>query len=477
MNFPPASLWQSVSHLMVGTGAFQVAGVINFILLARLLDESGFGLVRQLVLINQLIFTILFMSLVTAMLYFAGKAADEAERKAVIYTHIRLALMMVVPVCGLLMFAPAGVAMLLNSPGLERLLPVFSLFPLFYIIYTFMPSVLVAAEKTEGLVRFTSVAAVLNMAPVIFVAWFTRDVAAVVATMTLAAGITALLGLRLVALLTRGRSRVAPGARSVFAYAGLLMLSATITIVGRRFDQIAISRELGVELYAIYVVGAFEIPLFSLLQSSVASVLMPKLAAAIAIGDWCKVRCLWRDSIHKSATLMFPLAAWLLIYSEEFITLLFGSPYVTAAPVLSLFCLLVLVRVMNFGLVLRAMGRTVFDLIGAALFTVAVFFGVRYGLHEYGMIGVATAVVASTLLLGGGMVLATFLVSGGELSPRVIYPAGVPIYFFTSLGIIWIMKSGLTAGGAPAWLTFVVGLLVVPTLMLGIGRMSGAWAK
>ena len=46
--------------MLLGTGALQIASMVNFVAFARFLDAESFGGLRQLFLINQIIFAVVF---------------------------------------------------------------------------------------------------------------------------------------------------------------------------------------------------------------------------------------------------------------------------------------------------------------------------------------------------------------------------------------------------------------------------------
>ena len=73
---------------------------------------------------------------------------------------------------------------------------------------------------------------------------------------------------------------------SSFLYSWPLLMASSLSIVGLKADHVVVASVLGTLAYAIYSVGAFEIPVFNLLQNSVTSVLIPKITELLKANDF-----------------------------------------------------------------------------------------------------------------------------------------------------------------------------------------------
>jgi len=82
-----------------------------------------------------------------------------------------------------------------------------------------------------------------------------------------------------------------------------------------------------VSQFAKYINGAFEIPFVGTIAASVSSVLMPEFAKKSQQKDYLSLIKLWHRAICKVAIFLIPLAVFLFIFANEFITLMFSKKY------------------------------------------------------------------------------------------------------------------------------------------------------
>ena len=61
-----------------------------------------------------------------------------------------------------------------------------------------------------------------------------------------------------------------------------------------KLDQVFVSQILGPGVFAVYAVGAFELPIYALIKSSSTAAVMPEITAAARKADWPAVLGIWR---------------------------------------------------------------------------------------------------------------------------------------------------------------------------------------
>jgi O-antigen/teichoic acid export membrane protein len=439
-------LWSKALKVFLGTSVLQMSSILNFIVLARLLTSQEFGNLRQLMLLNQIVFSVLFAAIPISLLYFCGRFTDKDEKKIVARKHLVLIL-----VCGLIssisiLISKDGLSTLYGNPALSDLLELFFIFPFFYMIYNSVPAFLIALDKTHLIKWYCPLVATINTIVIVYVATF-ASFPTVFGVLIITAGLSAAIAILLLAWLTK--THLAPDGlkdkaltySDIVGYSWFLVVAALISIVGSKIDQFVISNKLGLEVFAIYVVGAFQIPIYSLIQSSVNSVMLPQLTSYIANNEWDKLRHLWRESVDKISLIALPLAAFLTVFSYEFITLFFGEQYAGAAKIFLIFSLLAPIKCISFGLIFRASGKPQYDLIGAIVFlilsTTLTFVGVTF----WGELGVALGVVIATLLLAFLMTFLIKMYTKGEMGFFDILPGFFFIRFIGWISLFFGLKS------------------------------------
>jgi O-antigen/teichoic acid export membrane protein len=207
-------------------------------------------------------------------------------------------------------------------------------------------------------------------------------------------------------------------------------------------DKFIITRFLGREAFAIYSVGAFQVPLANIIRTSIGNVTFPLMAKYQQAGDLHAMRDLWRRSILKTAILFFPIFVFLEVTARPFITILFTEQYADATPVFMIYMLLFLRSSVETGAIIQAFHRTVFLAVGFAVgFVVNVALGVTL-LNAMGRLGVP---------------LATFLVMTALSVVNLAYSARlVGSSFFHLLPVVGMLQrfAAAAAPGMVMWLLY-----------------------
>lgn len=423
--------WQRVLHMLLGVGLLQAANIVTYILLARLLSQVDYGSYRQLFLINQLVWAIAFAAFPTSLLYFSGRARTEMERSTIVRRHLALVAGFAALACGVLLMSGTVVAWLLNNESLAELLPVFAIYPAAYMLTSLAPPVMIAQGRTARLPLLTGTLALLNSVPVVLTAWMDGRLIHIVTAAAVGGALGGVIAAAVILRLSRGPRGQIVEFRQILRYSAPLLAAGAVGLLGLRMDQFAVAQLFGPAVFAIYAVGAFELPLYSLVKSSTSSVLLPELSAAVQSGDWNLVLAVWRDMQRKNTALLLPISAALFAYSEEFITVLFGERYRAAAPIFAILTLLGPVRAVTFALVLRAMGRTEIDLWASLVFLLAVGTSVYPLSYAFGIEAAAMTIVVATTALAVSLLAVTARASGGALAMRALYPPRIILGYGT----------------------------------------------
>jgi O-antigen/teichoic acid export membrane protein len=106
--------------------------------------------------------------------------------------------------------------------------------------------------------------------------------------------------------------------------------------------------------FAIYSVGAFQLPPLMLLLDSVETILLPEVARLAHKGDYPGIIRAWMNAMRQLALFFIPACALLFVLRYEFITLLFTANYLASAEVFAISLVLALVWINLSAPVLRA---------------------------------------------------------------------------------------------------------------------------
>lgn len=434
----PTTRTSKVLHLMLGTGAIQAGAIIVFITFARQLGPAEFGAWRQLFVVHQVAQALIFSAVPMSLLRFSGHA-DPKDVGAIIRQHLWLTLGMGFLVVAILFFSAEQIATLWGNERLAPLLRIFAPQTGAVMIVALVAPTLVAVSRTTLSSLFSFLTAAMTTFPLLIAASYGADLRKLVIVSMLASVAAAGMAFALIIHITRPREvsgAMKPPVSDLIAFLWPLLLASGVGVVGLRMDHIIVSNRLGPEVYAAYAIGAFEIPVFGLLQSSVTAVLLPQFSALVKRQDWGSIATLWKVALFRSAVVIFPLAAMLIVLAEDFITLMFGKEYIGAATIFRIYLLLSPLRIMTFGLVLRAGGETRPDFFGAIGYLIGVSILAIAGVEIAGARGAMLAVALSTFMLALYLMRSTQKFTGGAIRLRDMYPPSL-LFIFISVFIAY----------------------------------------
>jgi O-antigen/teichoic acid export membrane protein len=135
-------------------------------------------------------------------------------------------------------------------------------------------------------------------------------------------------------------------------------LSSLVSRLNRYADKFIVSYFISEEAFAIYMVGAQEIPAVRVIPFAVGSVLISRFVALNLAKERIALMELWRKGVEKVALLVVPVSILFIVIAYEFIVLLFGITYAPAVILFQIYTLIILIRVAHYGSILQAFGDT-----------------------------------------------------------------------------------------------------------------------
>ena len=302
---------------------------------------------------------------------------------------------------------------------------------------------------------------------------------------TLGYGVWALVGSHLVmkvfrAILTRAVVVMPRGGRFTRMSAGALFSKGVGFSAGRilnfislQGDNFVVGRILGSEMLGMYsrAYQLMAIPAMFVGQLF-ERVLFPALAQKQE--DLLTMQRAFRASLEVSTMVALPVSIILYSLSDEVVSVLFGSRWLSISPVLSILALGVFCRTTYKcgDTVIRSQGEMFGYTTRQVWYTVIVFLGSWIGATWFGVIGVAWAVVAGTAV---NYVLMTQLAARLIAMPytSVLYSHLPGIWISICLGsvISWVLHPLRSLGLHPVFTLLAVGVvsLAVVALALTLG--------
>ena len=370
--------------------------------LARLLEQTEYGTYRQLLLAVAMLSPLFTLALPTSLLYFISQETIPIKRRALLGQTLFLLAVSGLAMGAVLFFCAGFISRYFSNPAVAGHLRVLALYPVLMLPSRGYSPALLAYGYPRLSGSLLALEGILKAGIIVAVVLLGGGLRAITWGL-LASPVLVLVTGHAMTLRCVGSARglhldAASIARQI-RYSLPLGLASIVIAWGLRIDQVLVSTYFGPDIFAIYAVGATEVPFVSLLQASVGTVTLPELTRLLASKQEDSAAQLWERVFDRSALVAFPAFLLILLVSEGLIVGLFSEAYRESVPIFRIYLSMMPLRVMTFGLLLRAAGKTSYDLWGsAASLIVNVCLGLLL-LHFVGIWGPACSTVVALVVL------------------------------------------------------------------------------
>lgn len=327
----------------------------------RALVVDDVGIYRQFWLLFDTVSVFLIMGFPNSLLYYFPRS-DTREEKSTYLTQTLVYLIM----AGMLSWGVYGVLDLVLGEGLGELVGTYfwplCLFTLFMIFSKFLERVFVADRQAERQSAYAAVSFSVQALTVILISGLTHNVTYIIR------GLVAFSFLRFLFAAGYAWRAYHPSLGTVSwasfreqaSYAMPLGLASVVLMLFAKTDKYVIIHYMGREAFAVYSIGALQIPFIDIIRNSIYNVAFPMMARYQKDGNPGEILSLWHRATLKTAVLFFPLFVFLEVSMKPFITVLFTQRYVDATPVAMVYMLIFLRSTVETGSVLMTFKRTAF---------------------------------------------------------------------------------------------------------------------
>lgn len=441
-----------MSHLVKQAGLLSAAdfsrlaikALVGFIL-ARLFTQADYGSFRQLYLVYTTFSALLLLGLPQSILYFLPKIKDENSRSQFIkQCMIVFSALGILFTIGLFFFRHL-LSVLFHNPALEVLLLLYCLYPIFAFVSLFYNYTMLAVQKPHSVAKFTLFSILVEAICVIGAAFITRDLFYTTIGILIAALIQYLYAM----ISLRGYA-----ARSFHFDKELLHeqlrfslpigLAAIVSLLAIQIDKFVISSYYSPEIFAVFSVGAMEVPLIGIVLNAVNSVLMPELSKLDIVKDRARIEDIFRSAVRNNALMIFPMFVFFFIFAKDFLIILYSSRYVHAAVFFRIYLITMPLRIAIYSTLIQIGAKTKF-LFYSSIFSLVLNLALNLILvHFVGQVGPAWSTVI-VIYLTVFLYISVFKYAL-HFRIRRLFP------------IPDILKTAMTAT--------ITGVLVLPVLML-----------
>jgi O-antigen/teichoic acid export membrane protein len=387
--------------LSSGQALTALVALLSGVVLTRLLTQNDFGTYRQAVL--AISFATPFFMLGLDRVLFAFLPGEQKRPRAVLIENLLLLVVAgMLLAIAILLGANRLLAQRYNNPELASLLSWSAVYPIFVFPALAIGGCLLARQRAGELATYNVGSRLLAFLVVVTLVYFWRTPEAAMLGMVIGAAVSCA-----VALWLMWRACPGPlwqptrlGMRHQLAFAIPLGLSTLIGTLSLTLDQVLVSMRSSVEAFAVYAIGAMEIPLIGIITGSITSVVLVDYTRYYKENRIPDILRLMHRAQVKSALILFPAMIFLWFITPSMMLVLYGPQYANAAVPFRIYLLMLPIRTLTFGAVIQATGDSRPILVQSVLGFCA---NVVLGWTLIGVFGPAGAAV--------GSVAATYLVS------------------------------------------------------------------
>lgn len=442
------SLTRQSGALAVGALATQAAQLVLLITLTRLAAKPELGAYQQLNLLYGIVTPLLVAGIPAALLYFVPRSKEPGEIRLWVGDAYILLGVMGASTSIVLAVAHTAVADALGNAALSPVLVFYAPFPFLAFVAAVMPAALIAARRATLAAVLNAASGALTLVCVVTAALIAPDaqhmavglvVGQLLATLISTVAVYRSVGISL------HRERVVSGSLALLRYGFPLALTGLAGMFAFQFDRLVVSREFTPALYAVYAIGAVELPLSVIVQQAVNAVLVPAMTRQYAAGDMPGLTALWKRAIRRTSLVLFPTFVFFMLTAET-VRILYGAAYHESAVVFRIYLFLVPLRVATYGIITQAIGKTSVNLSASFVLLALNAVLVLALVGPLGLPGPAVATVLATFATAGYYLIRLRAILNLKL--RALFPgrllaanllisviAGVPVALLLAVGL------------------------------------------
>lgn len=256
-----------------------------------------------------------------------------------------------------------------NNPELSVSLRWMTIFPLYTYPVLCLSSILIVNNQVKINSWFNVVTGVLMFGLIIISLWVWKDYEHPLAVRVLFPLLVFPFGLYYCFHYTKGQFEKPELSNMwrILKFAVPLGLATMIASIATQFSNIVVSTLCSPSDYAVYSIGAKEIPFISVVTGSIAVVVMADMSLLIKKGEINNSLNLFHKSAISSSFFLMPVMVFLFVFANYFVQVLFSSSYSDSAIPFRIFLLYLPIRIVQYNSVFIAFGQSKAVLLRSAI--------------------------------------------------------------------------------------------------------------
>ena len=144
--------------------------------------------------------------------------------------------------------------------------------------------------------------------------------------------------------------------KSELGYIVPIGLASLITTFNVYLDKFMVSTMLDPKEFAIYQVGAFNIPFIGVITGSIVTALIPVLSRLKSEGKHTEIKNQLKETTKKTTVFLLPILIYCIVLGKFLITSLYSDLYIESGAIFQLYTAIYLLSVLAFSAVLNGIG-------------------------------------------------------------------------------------------------------------------------
>ncbi|MDY0093676.1 MAG: oligosaccharide flippase family protein [Candidatus Vecturithrix sp.] len=354
-----ANLTEKAAIVSLGNILRRISLFLSGILVVRFLTQTQLGSFRQVNLVFNLCSMALLFGIPNSVYFFIPKAREDEQRGILTQTYFTLFIFGILSAIGVFWAAPL-IASVFNNPQLPSLLRTYAPYLAFSLPMASFFAVMMSLKNSikASIVRIgvTLTQILATLIPVLLGC----SLRTVFITMLVVNSCVSIAAVWFsIHLSPEGSFRSPKGfALQQIKFSLPFGIGTIVSYLSKEIDKLFISTFFSVTQFAVYSVGALELPITSYFASAITTVLLPEFVQLFEKNKIEEIIQTWKESRRKLALITFPIIFWLFFISPEFLTFVYGNNYAEAVPILQIYILIPLLENFASRGILHAKGKT-----------------------------------------------------------------------------------------------------------------------
>ena len=353
------SLTGKTGIIIFGKVSHTLIMLIIPIILTRFITKNEFGTYRQIFLILNILITIFVLGVPKSIYYFLPRLSPQKQWSFIFQSFLFLVITGTIVAISIFLFSGL-ISHFLNNPALNKYLSLFCIYIIFILPLECFVPLMICLEKYKIATFQRILFDIIFLSAVIIPILLGRGLDTIIFTLLISAPFNFIIACAFILREFKFRNYLFDfnQLKLQLSYSLPIGFSSIIIVIMNEFDKVMISYFFPPAIFAIYAIGAREVPFVNNITFSVSGVIQPKLVEYFKQNDMQNFINLCQRAARKTALIIFPIFIFCFITADYIITILFTQQYIDSTIIFRIYLLTLLIRFTSLGPILLAMGFT-----------------------------------------------------------------------------------------------------------------------